>query len=426
MSKNRILLAVSASFLLSTCVSYAYVPEPQSEGKYFSGKGTKASETYEANAGTPTYDYGKGIQWGPLHLTPSISYDYYWSDNIFYEPTSEKSDYVNRVVGGVLAELPLSGGQHLLSGGYRATHEWFNRFSDQDHTDHRANVGLNLNFVPFTLDIEDVYEQTVGRANTEFTDRVKRNENAFHSLLEVPFASFFLENQITDFDISYDRSVDAVFDHNLFTMYQRVGYDLSPNTQILGEYAYIDVCYDQNVFGDRDGNAHQYMIGMRGKLTERMAYQAWGGVQHRIYDADIRPDFNDFVARGAVQWDPSDLNQFIVRADRGPQESTFDGQSFYTRNRVELSWRRQLAERWYLNSHGMYGFHEYSRVTVQSSGVQATREDDVYDAGVGIEYRMPNDIVSLILDYKHAGRTSNITGLDYETNEISAGVKATF
>jgi hypothetical protein len=423
MQKSKVVFGVLALSILFISSAFAYVPEPQSEGKYFPGKGTKASETYEATAGGPVYDYGKGIQWGPVHFKPTLEFDSYYSDNIFYEETDEKNDWVQRLRGEMLAELPLSGGQHLLSGSYGFTSEWFDEFDTQDHTDHRGTVGLNLNFVPFTLDLQNVYERTVSRANTEFTDRVKRDENAFHSLLEVPFATFFLENEITDFDISYDRDVDAIFDHNLFTVYQRVGYDMTPNTQLLGEYAYINIGYDNA--GDRDGDGHQYMFGLRGKITERIAYQAWGGVQHRIYDEDIRPDFNGFVARGAIQWDPTETNRILLRADRAPQESTFDGQSYYERNRAELTWRLQVAERWFVNTHGMYSFHEYSRTTVRA-GFDEVREDDVYDVGTGLEYRMPNEIVSLLLDYKFTGRSSNVAGLDYEANEITAGVRANF
>jgi len=417
---------VVLSLLLSTCTSHAFVPEPESAGKFFPGKGTTASETYESSAGMPVYDYGKGIQWGPLHLKPELDYSYRWQDNIFYEETDEKSDYINNLKGGILAELPLSGGQHLLSAGYNFDSEWFSRFDSQNHTDHRGNIGLNLNFVPFTLDIEDAYERTESRANTEFTQRVQRDENAFHSLLEVPFASFFLENEITDFDISYDSAANAAFDHNLFTVYQRVGYDMSPNTQLLGEYAFINIAYDQETFGERDGDAHQYMLGLRGKFTERIAYQAWGGGQNRVYDDSTRPDFHGFVTRGALQWDPTETNRIILRADRTPQESTFDNQSFYTRNRLGLNWRLQIAERWFVNTQGGYAFHRYSRVTVQSTGSQVTREDNEWSAGTGLEYRMPNDIVSIVLDYRHTGRDSNIAGLSYEGNEISAGIRARF
>ena len=424
MRLTRVFLSVFVC-LLAAKVCFAYVPEPQTEGKFFPSKGTMASEEYEAKAGMPVYEYGKGIQWGPVHFKPELNYSYRWDSNVFYEDTNNESDYVNTLNGNLLAELPFAGGQHLLSAAYGFRREWFSRFNTQNHTDHKGTVGLNLNFVPFTLDLEDTYERTESRANTEFTERILRDENAFHSLLEIPFASFFLENEITDFDISYDRPSDAVFDHNLFTIYQRIGYDMTPNTQLLGEYAYVGVWYDQDTFGDRDGDAHQYMLGMRGKLTERIAYQVWGGAQHRIYDDSVRPDFNGFITRGALQWDPNEGNRILLRGTREPVESTFDNQSFYTRNRGQLTWRRQIAERWFFNLNGSLEYHEYSRITVLP-GESATRRDTSWDTGTGLEYRMPNDLVSLTLDYRHVGRDSNLVGLDYDGDEISAGVRAAF
>ena len=50
----------------------------------------------------------------------------------------------------------------------------------------------------------------------------------------------------------------------------------------------------------------------------------------------------------------------------------------------------------------------------------------VRHAGTGLEYTMPNDIVSFVLDYSYAARDSNFNGLDYNANEISAGVRASF
>ena len=76
MKKTTVFLAAFFSLFILSAVSSAAVPEPQSEGKFFPGKGTKAAETYEATAGAPIYDYGQGIQWGPVHFKPRIVYDY--------------------------------------------------------------------------------------------------------------------------------------------------------------------------------------------------------------------------------------------------------------------------------------------------------------------------------------------------------------
>ncbi len=414
---------ISAAFVSS--VSYAEIPTPKSEGKYFYGLGTKSDELYEQAAGAPIYDYyGKGLQVGPVKLKPGAEYRLRAEDNVFYEEQGEKkNDGVHTMYGTLRGELPLGGGQHLLTAGASVLREYFMEFDATDHTDYRLNGGLKLNFVPFTLDIEDVYEETETRANTEFTDRVERSENAFHSLLEVPFASFFLENEITDFDVDYGLATNESFNHNLFTVYQRVGRELTPTSQLLLEYGFINIDYTD--VSDRDGIGNQYMLGLRGNWSELIAYQAWLGAQHRIYDEDIRPDFNGLIFRGAIQYDRTELSRYTLKGDRTPQESTFDGQSFYTRNRAELAWRRQIHERIYWNTVGSLANNSYSRITKRAfTSEEETRRDWIYELGTGLEYRLPNDIVSVVLDYKFAGRESNLDGLDYEANSVSVGVRA--
>jgi hypothetical protein len=424
---------VKFSMLYASLFSFAWastalcaIPEPKSQGKYFQGKGTRASEEYELTSGVSGYDYGQGLQWGPVHFKPNFDYRIRWDDNVFYEESGqEKNDIVNSFGAEAAAELPLGGGQHLLSGGYRIYRELFNRFDSQNHTDHRGWAGLKLNYVPFTLDLEDVFENTESRSNTEFTDRVERDENAFHSLLQVPFSRFFLENEITNFTIDYGSLANTSFNHNIFTVYQRVGYDWRPNSQILAEYAYLNVDYSE--IDDRDGDGNQFMLGLRGNLTELIAYQAWAGAQYRIYDEDTRPDFNDFIFRGALQYQASEFSSLTLKGDRSPQESTFDNQSYYTRNYLELNWRRKVHERIYWNTLGNMSYNEYSRITVRPSTSEAeTRRDWQWQAGTGLEYLMPNDIVAVFVDWRYVQRESNLDGLDYEGNQISAGVRASF
>ena len=80
-----------------------------------------------------------------------------------------------------------------------------------------------------------------------------------------------------------------------------------------------------------------------------------------------------------------------------------------------------------MNTRGQVAYNEYSRITIQPlTGLQRTRHDYVWDAGAGIEYRMPNDIVSIVLDYRFTSRESNLDGLGYQASEISAGVRASF
>lgn len=410
--------------VFQTASALAYIPEPKSEGRFVIGKGTRTEEEYEARAGAPLYDYlGKGIELGPVHVKPNADYRLSWTDNVFYEEDNKQSDYVNRVYTDVRAELPLNAGQHLLSGAYITNSEFFNRFDSQDHTDHLVRGNLDLNFVPFTFNIEDTFERTEERSNTEFTNRIERYENVLHTLLEVPFAQFFVENEIIDFNEDYRATVFDDLDYNDFGTYQRVGYELTPATQILLEHAYRLFNYDND---SRDGDANQFMVGLRGFLTERLSYQVWVGPQFRVYDDDARPDFNGgFVYRSSLSFQQDETSMWTLKSDRQPEESTFDGQSFYVRNRTELFWRKQVAERIFLNTRGSFSYNEYSRVTVIRD-FSRTRRDYVWGGGAGLEYVMPNDYISFLFEYRHDSRNSNMDGLDYHADTISGGVRVHF
>lgn len=427
---NKRLMVVAFAGLLSlglfvSNASAAVLDEPKSGGKFFQSKGTKSEEAYQeqGRAGAPVYEYGKGLKIGPALLKPSVQYNSTWDGNIFLEENARKSDYINYFEAGVDAELPLQGGQHLLTAGYEHDFEWFNRFPDQDHNDYHINGALQLNYVPFTLNVDHLFSHTVDRADTEFTNRVGRIENTSHGLLEIPFARFFLESEAFNLLVNYILPENSVFDHDDFMFYQRVGYDVGPQTQLLAEYGHKAIDYYKVT--DRDGRAEQVALGLRGNLGARMVYQAWGGAQFRIYDESTRPDFNGFIARGALQYDISDKSSLILKVDRSPQESTFDGQSYYVRDRGELQWRQQVRERLFFTTRGIVNHNAYSRITVRG-GDEETRRDWVHEETVGLEYLMPNELVTFFAEYKFRARESNTQPLDYDASSATAGVKARF
>ena len=394
-----------------------------SSGNIAKSRGTRAADDYEGRAGGPIYEYGKGLQIGPAHFIPNIDYKYAWDNNVFYDENGRKSDYINRLRTGLTGELPLGGGQHVISASYDTFTEWFARYGSQDHTDHIVGLGAKLNFVPFSLSLDDRFLRTVGRSGTEFTARVPRDENTVHGLLEIPFAAFFIESEASYLSQDYLNSSESAFIHNDLDVFQRIGIDISGNNQFLAEYGYKNLNYTKNK--DRNGDANQFMLGLRGNWTERISYQAWGGAQYRIYDTSSLPDFNGFVMRAAVQYSISDASTLTLRGNRLPQESTFDGQSFYVGNQAELDWKQQIAERIFFHTRESLNYNEYSRITVLNN-TERTRRDYVWQTGVGLEYFMPNNLVSFTLDYRFNARESNTALLGYDAQEITAGVRASF
>ncbi|HTL70388.1 MAG TPA: outer membrane beta-barrel protein [Candidatus Eisenbacteria bacterium] len=429
--KNRITLksfsfSVLVAFLCGFSASAAHADSvvPQSDGKFMQNKGTKSSESYEGTP-QPFYEYGKGMQLGSIHIKPLAEYSVNYESNIFYSDSGHKDDVIHRIDAGANAEMPLNGGQHLASLGYMAEVERFSTNDSESHADQTLQGGLDLNFVPFSVNLRDSFKHTVSRSDTEFTDRVLRKEYQFDGVLEVPFAVFFLETELDNFYIHYQNNDNDVFDHDIFTVYQRVGYDLGPNTQILAEYAHLFINYELETFGDRDGDADQWAGGIRGALGTKTTYQLWLGGQWRVYNDDTRPDFSGFIARGALQYDLSDKSYLMVRGGRTPYESTFDNQSFYTRNRMEFIWKQQLRERFFFQTREILDYNEYSRISTVN-GDSTTRRDYVWQTGLGVEYFLPNEYISFFAEYKFNARDSNTFNLDYDAQTVSLGVKAVF
>jgi len=408
---------------LSTAV-LAAVPEPKSGGKWFRGKGTRYEYSYQGRYAGPLYDYGKGIQIGEAFLKPFIEYRHEWDNNIFFEENGKKTDNIDRLSGGATLELPLDAGQHVVYLSYLGNVEWFGRFSEEDHTDHTIGGGIKINLLPISLWVDEKFRRTSERADTEFTQRVERDENTVQALLEVPFASFFLETELDDYDIDYDGSDNEEFDRHDFTIFQRVGIDVAPSTQGLVEVGYTDIDYS-NV-DDRNGDASEANLGVRGYvLSENLTYEVWAGAMWRAYDESPRPDFNDFIFRGGLVYDLTEESYLNLKGSRRPVESTFGGQTFYTRNRVQFNWRQQIAERIFFNTREYADYNEYGNSSVVG-GDSETRRDWVWQAAAGLEYFMPNEILSFFGEYKFNGRESNTALLDYDGSSISIGARGRF
>ena len=424
--KSLLAISIALVFLSVTCSpAWSVVPEPKSAGEFTRGKGTKTEESYKnEQAEGPVYEYGKGFLFGALHIKPTAEYGYVWDNNIFYDDSGRREDWIHKLIAGAEADLPVSGGQHTLTAGYKAEAEYFDRFEEQDHVDHSVSVGGEFSMNSFSFSINDVFETTVDRADTEFTNRVKREENALNALLEVPFAQFFLETELLSFDIDYqDDPLNERFDHIETTIFQRAGLDVAPSTQLLVEYGFTEIHYSHAA--DREGDAHQTSVGLRGYLGERTSYQIWTGAQTRIYEADERPDFTGVIVRSAVQYDFSEESSIVFRANRGPHESTFDDQSFYVRNRAELEWRQQVAERVFVSAKERVDYNEYSRISLRG-GDDETRRDYVWQSGLGAEYFMPNELISFYCEYLYKGRDSNTFLLDYDAQTVTVGVRSIF
>ena len=394
-------------------------PEPVSGGRFFINKGTRSAAQYSdlEKADYGSFDqahYGKGVKLGIVQIEPSVGYTGEFDSNIFLRENDADSDYINRLLGGVNAYVPMKDGKYLLSAGVQSASEWFADHSKENHTDWTYQLGGEANFNAFKISMSDEFRDTTDRAGTELTQRVSRYENTLRGLLTIPFKRFFSETEISDYDLNIRKGTIGQLDRNELTVYPRFGVEIGSRTQALVEYGFTNLSYDAT--GDRNGQAHQGQFGIRGFLgnADLISYQIWGGAQFRHYESSNLQGYDGFVGRGEMVYRPSSISQFSLTAVRRPQESVSVGQAFYTRNEVSLRYRRQVAEKLFVSALTTIGFNHYS------SG----RTDFLGAPGVGVDYMLPGEMLALFSEYKFGARVSEVEGSDYNRHVVDVGIRA--
>lgn len=413
----RITLVLVWLFSFGHHVFAVYPPESQSGGTYFYAKGTKSAEDYRAQGrtGRPTTDYyyGKGITTGPLTIKPMIGYAGQFDSNVFFEEDNTNKDYVSQLNWGIDGDLPFDyHGQHRLIAGVQSGSEWFAKESKQNHTDWTFQGGGQFHFAPFSLEVYEEFKNSSDRSGNEFVERVERNENFVTGLINVPLSQVFIETEVSDFNVTFDESKFEGLDRNEFAVFPRFGVNVGTRTQALAEYGYTNINYDNNALS---GDANQVSVGLRGfaGTGDLISYQIWGGYEFINYDGSARENFNGAIGRGQLIYRLSERTKVIVDASRKPVESVTSTGLYYVRHEVSAKVRQQILEQFFATVRALGSWNQY--VT--------TRDDFYWDPGVGLEYILPGNMVSIFSEYRYSGRESDQSNLDYMRHLATLGVK---
>lgn len=429
-SKFSVYVFVLAACIFGSDLAWAvYPPEPQSGGRFFPGKGTRAGGEYTdyiedpdnssygrtENGNFERHHYAKGLELGIVRVRPTLGYVGEYDSNIFLTERGRKSDYISKLLGGVDADVLMDDGKYVLSGGVQTKSEWFARHGKQDHTDWSYQLGGGVHLESFDLEVHDNFRDTTDRNDSELTERIRRYENRLTGLATIPLGEFFSETEVTDFIVNFrDNDAMDLYDRHEFNVYPRIGMNIAKKTQALLEYGYLDINYKNQE--DRDGAAHQGAAGVRGFLGEAdlIAYELWGGWQFRHYESGDLKNFDGFIGHGQVTYKASAATLYTLKAIRRPEESLSAGQTFYTRNEISAQIRQQIAESWFATGRAGMGLSDYSN----------DRLDFLWEPAVGVEYVLPGKILALFTEYKFSGRESDAGNNDYSRHIASFGIKA--
>ena len=357
---------------------------------------------------------------GNTEIRTHVKIEQKYDDNVFFDPSDEKDDYVTRLSGGVRLDLPLR--DHKLELGYDLSREQYWDLSNQSFNEHIAFVKAELESPSgFGVRIKDTFKSTADRPDEEDVIREERVRNVGSINLDY-------DMNLLTFDLGYANVLDDYADRDFLdrveaTLNLTASYKLFPKTSMISGYSYGWISYDEAT-SKSDADYHQLEVGVTGELTPKLVGVVKGGYQLRDYNRGDVDDFDGGVITVNLIEDFSERTQVKLTGNWGVAESAYDPNNYYRFTRVNLEFDQKLANNFSLNFLGSFDKNKYPEESTES-GQSAKRDDDVLAGAVGLSYQT-QDWLSIGMRYRRKERSSNLDVFDYSDNQLSIEASITY
>ncbi|MDP3980267.1 MAG: outer membrane beta-barrel protein, partial [Chlamydiota bacterium] len=355
-------------------------------------------------------------------IHPRLSFQVEYDDNIFFEPTNEKDDFIFTVSPGFLLDVPFSGDTHLFTLDYHADLAAFVDYGDQNFDNHFLLTNLDLNFTNFFIKTYDDFRKTSLRASTEFTERIERFENLYS--IDLGSKDWNKLSAVGGYDyfiIRYREDAFDVFDRDEHMLNLTGYYQLRPKTKALLEYNHAFINYD---VAARDGDYDQVRTGIQGEIFNKLIATAKIGYQNRRYD-DSDQDWSNAVVSLGLDHYFSSATSLSLSYERSARESVYKTNNFYALDLVSATLRQKL---FFERLDGKIGFsyqnNNYDSATTEGAVTQE-RDDDILSFNVGADYAIQDWLLTGV-EYTYVDRDSNFSEFDYTDNRVLWKISALF
>ncbi len=376
----------------------------------------------------PGYD-AVGVRAGAFTVFPSASVKGTYSDNIYATDTNTESDFITTLGARVSAVSTWS--RHSLNLRAGLAQQLYADNNDEDRLDWDAgadgriditrdtNVSAGLSYAQLHEDrgspnaiglAAEPTEYSLFQANVALSHRFNRVTSrigatyADYDYDTVPLTGGGVLNQ--DFR-----------DREEYTQFLRLGYDVSPDTNVYLQGTLNQRKYDQKppaVPLNRDSDGYSVVAGADFRLTNLAQGGLYVGYQSQDYDDPALPQIDGMAFGASVDWFVTPLTTVRFEAASTIEETIAAGASGYTDNSVGLRIDHELMRNVILGGRASFANNDYEGIN---------RSDDVTRAGLSVDYLL-NRNFSLRLGYDYTDRDSNVLGLDYTRNEVGLTLKA--
>jgi hypothetical protein len=377
----------------------------------------------------PGYD-AVGVRAGAFTVFPEASLTGTYNDNIYATDTNTESDFITTLGARVSAVSNWS--RHALNLRAGLSQHWYDDNSDEDRLDwdvggngriditRDTNIAAGLSYAELSEDrgapnspggAAEPVEYSLFQANAALNHRFNR----VTSRLGATYADYDYDDTPA---VGGGPALDQDFrDREQFTQFLRLGYDVSPDTNVYIEGTLNQRKYDQQppaVALNRDSDGYAVVVGSEFRLTNLAQGGVFVGYQKQEYDDPTLSDIDGIAFGANVDWFVTPLTTVRFEAASTIEETISAGASGFTDNSVGLRVDHELMRNVILGGHASYANQDYEGIS---------RDDDVIRAGLGVDYLL-NRNFSLRLGYDYTDRDSSVNNFDYTRNEVGLTLTA--
>jgi len=413
-----------AALLFSSASTLAFAADNTADAAAASSAFSRQRNVSVRERPRPDYE-ALGTHLGGFILFPKLTGEVLSDDNIFAQPTGEKSDTIFSIRPSL--QLQSQWSRHSLQLSADLNRSEYADFKSESSTAYSATAAGQYDVDRFAyLKLEVGHARRIeGRSEIEAAgtsskpirydvDHVTLNGSKQFNRLRLVASADLTTYDYRDAVSNAGLPIDQDFrDDDISTYSLRADYAISPDT-----FVFVKATYNQHSFDvgfptipvNRDSDGYELTAGADFDLTNLMRGQIEVGYLKQTYDAAQFGSFSGAQVRGKVEYFPTQLTTVTLLASRNVQDSGIAGAAGYLSSAAGLQVDHELLRNVILTARG-----DYERATYRG----ITRKDDRYNVSLGGTYLVNRNIgLSLTYNYLNQSSSGASAGFEFDDNRF--------
>ncbi|HUD51414.1 outer membrane beta-barrel protein [Parvibaculum sp.] len=372
----------------------------------------------------PGYD-AVGIRAGAFLILPKVDVSETYNDNIYATDTNEDSDFITAVSPQI--DIKSLWSRHALNFNAGLSKYWYNDHVSENRLDWNVGADGRLDVLRDTfftggVDYRQAHEDR-GSPNSPSAAAEPTEYNLFDASLGLNQRFNRVTARLTGTYDNYDYkdapqvgggTLDQDFrDRDEYLGALRVGYDVSPDTNVYVQGSLNKRSYDETTPTDRSSDGYAAVVGSEFKLSRLAEGGLYVGYQHQDYDSANFSSTSGIAYGANVNWFVTTLTTVRFSASSTIDETIDPAASGYTAQMVGIGIDHELLRNLVLSGDIGYENDDFG---------DNPREDDIYSALIGASYLL-NQNFAVGINYGFIDRNSNLPGRDYTQNRVGITVR---